>query len=120
MAEGGSFVWPGIRPGYTSVISDETLGKVSMTTVSLIPKVFTIEPLLTEEECNGMIESAEPQMRASSLTRSTQDGSEAVDVDAFRTSSQARFTLGQTASIERVERRAHRLLRRSTHDLPSL
>lgn len=53
--EGGNFQWPGVRVGHTITLSmstdDDLLGEVTMTTLSLNPRAFTIAPLLTDEEC---------------------------------------------------------------------
>ena len=109
--EGGEFVWPGIRPGYSTTVSIPTHGEVKMTTVSLMPKVFTIDKLLADKECEEIIASTEPQMRASTVTTLGKQVDGAVDVDGFRTSTQVRFKLAETPQIEAVERRAHQLLR---------
>ena len=52
--EGGSFMFPGVRIGHnitlqppTSATKDATFGAITLTTLSLQPLIFTIDPLLT-------------------------------------------------------------------------
>lgn len=62
--EGGNFVWPGIRVGHNITLEtgDDKFGFVTLTTLSLQPRVFTIDPLLTKDECKWIIKKAEPEM----------------------------------------------------------
>ena len=52
LIEGGQFVWPGVRVGHnwTVLTSDSVVPEVTITTLSLQPRLFTVEPLLTEYE----------------------------------------------------------------------
>eukprot|EP01044_Picomonas_judraskeda_P016585 COSAG03_NODE_2971_length_2318_cov_17.642632_2_plen_63_part_00 len=43
---------------------------MTLTTLSLQPRVFTIDPLLTEKECNWIIKKAEPEMVESPVSLS--------------------------------------------------
>ena len=54
LIEGGQFVWPGVRVGHNWSVptSDPVVPEVTVTTLSLQPRLFTVEPLLTEHERN--------------------------------------------------------------------
>ena len=53
--------------------ADETFGDVVLTTLSLQPLVFTIDPLLTKKECNHIIKKATPEMANSPVSHIDSD-----------------------------------------------
>jgi hypothetical protein len=109
--EGGNFVWPGIRIGHNITLQtgDEKFGEVTLTTLSLQPRVFTIDPLLTEKECNWIIKKAEPEMIESPVSHIDSDVGKASS--EWRTSTQTRLPKGGGKVISRIEERAHRIIR---------
>lgn len=66
LIEGGQFVWPGVRPGHNWTVHTSTAspvgsgysGKLTITTLALQPRLFTVEPLLTEAERRWIIEQS--------------------------------------------------------------
>lgn len=66
LIEGGMFVWPGVRPGHNWTVTTSTAspvgsgysGKLTITTLALQPRLFTVEPLLTEAERQWIIEQS--------------------------------------------------------------
>ncbi len=109
--EGGNFIWPGIRVGHNITLQtgDEKFGEVTLTTLSLQPRVFTIDPLLTEKECNWVIKKAEPEMVESPVSHIDSDVGKASS--EWRTSTQTRLPKGGGKVISRIETRAHRIIR---------
>ncbi len=55
--EGGSFMWPGVEVGHVYTLSDITL-----TTLSLQPLAFDVDRLLSDEDCEWIIESSKPEL----------------------------------------------------------
>lgn len=72
------------------------------------PRVVVLGNLLSETECEALIESARPRL-ARSLTVQTQTGGEELNPD--RTSSGMFFGRGETELVRRLEARIARLLR---------
>ena len=64
LIEGGQFVWPGVRVGHNWTVptNDPTVPEVVVTTLSLQPRLFIIEPLLTEHE-RSWIKAQAPDAR---------------------------------------------------------
>ncbi len=60
LIEGGQFIWPGVRVGHNWTVptSDPVVPEVVVTTLSLQPRLFTVEPLLTEHERNWIKDQA--------------------------------------------------------------
>ena len=71
------------------------------------PQLVVFGNLLSDEECEGLIDAARPRM-SRSLTVETQSGGEALNAD--RTSNGMFFRRGETELIARVEARIARLL----------
>jgi prolyl 4-hydroxylase len=71
------------------------------------PRVVVFGSLLSDEECNALIESAKPRL-ARSLTVETKTGGEEVNAD--RTSNGMFFQRGETELIRKIEARIARLV----------
>jgi prolyl 4-hydroxylase len=71
------------------------------------PRVVVFDELLTDEECDDLIASAEPRMKRS-LTVAVKTGGEELNDD--RTSDGMFFTRGETTTISRLEARIAKLL----------
>ncbi|MBP7567347.1 MAG: 2OG-Fe(II) oxygenase [Burkholderiaceae bacterium] len=71
------------------------------------PRVVVFGNLLSDEECEALIDAARPRL-ARSLTVATQTGGEEVNAD--RTSDGMFFARGETDVIARIERRIARLV----------
>jgi hypothetical protein len=56
LIEGGIFMWPGIRVGHRVVLPEH----VTLTTLSLIPRVFRVESMITPSECSQIIQTCAP------------------------------------------------------------
>ena len=108
--EGGNFVWPGVRIGYNITLKtgDEEFGDVTLTTLSLQPLVFTMDPLLTKKECKYIIKKATPEMEVSPVSHIDSDIGK--PDSQWRTSTQARLPKGGGKVVSKIERRAHALL----------
>ena len=111
-------------------VGDAALGQVMTTctctcTVSLLPKVFTIDSFLTDDECRRVIATAESRMRPSAerttlrqacllcwvVLGAKKSARPLISLHFARTSSQARFKLAEAQLVAQVEGRAYRLLR---------
>lgn len=73
-----------------------------------LPRAVLLGGLLSDEECDGLIEAARPRM-ARSLTVQTQTGGEEVNPD--RTSNGMFFNRGESDLMRRIEERIARLVR---------
>ena len=82
--------------------------KVNIVTVVKIPRVVVFGNLLSDEECDALIELAQPKL-ARSLTVDNQTGGE--EVNSARTSDGMFFGRAENPVCERVERRLAELLR---------
>lgn len=82
--------------------------KVNIVTVVKIPRVVVFGNLLSDEECDSLIELAQPKL-ARSLTVDNQTGGE--EVNSARTSDGMFFGRAENPVCERVERRLAELLR---------
>ena len=107
--EGGAFVWPGVRPGYTVVIptGDPELPNTTITTLSLVPRVFAVEPLLTHTEAAAIIRNAGSKMGTSKVQ------GVGAQTDEARTSTQIRMLKGADGGgngATRMETRAQAVL----------
>ena len=71
------------------------------------PRVVVFGDLLSQEECEGLIDAARERL-ARSLTVETKTGGEAVNID--RTSDGMFFTRGESPLVQQVEARIARLL----------
>eukprot|EP01043_Picozoa_sp_COSAG02_P058979 COSAG02_NODE_7433_length_3015_cov_4.222565_2_plen_576_part_00 len=118
VVEGGAFIWPGVRVGHTVSLStgDPHFSDVTLTTVSLMPRVFTINPLLTDAECDWIVAAGEQEMRteyqgSTARVDSTKKEGNKKSATGKRTSQQARLPKGGGEVVSRIEARSHRLLR---------
>ena len=82
--------------------------KVDIVTVVKFPRVVVFGNLLSDEECDALIELAQPKL-ARSLTVDNQTGGE--EVNSARTSDGMFFGRAENPVCERVERRLAELLR---------
>lgn len=82
--------------------------RVDVWTVVKHPKVVVFGNLLTEDECEALIELAQPKL-ARSLTVDNQTGGD--EVNSARTSDGMFFNRGENAMCERIEQRLADLLR---------
>lgn len=72
------------------------------------PRLVVFGGLLSDEECDALVELASPRLLRSETVDTATGGSE---INAARTSEGMFFTRGETALIERIERRFATLLR---------
>ena len=99
LIEGGKFVWPGVRVGYNWTVQTSTAspidssysGHLTVKTLSLQPRLFTVEPMLTEAERQWII-----------------DQSPSAQAPGART---PRTTVKDVESLAVIERRMHSILR---------
>ena len=121
LIEGGPFVWPGVRVGYNRTLRriarspDDRQREVVLTTLSLMPLLFRVAPLLNSDECSSIIAQAEPKMAASSVRHAA-----GVVASHGRTSSQCGLAVSEANQVlSQIQTRAHRLLRvGSSHGEP--
>lgn len=81
--------------------------QVRVLSVMQNPRVVVFGNLLSEEECDALVEAARPRL-SRSLTVATQTGGEEVHVD--RTSDGMFFSRGESPLVQRIEERIARLL----------
>ncbi|MBZ8139535.1 2-oxoglutarate-dependent dioxygenase [Rubrivivax gelatinosus] len=72
-----------------------------------LPRIVVFGGLLSDEECDALVELARPRLARSETVDNTTGGSE---VNAARTSDGMFFERGETALIERIERRIAELV----------
>ncbi len=82
--------------------------RVAVLSSMAMPRVVVFGGLLSDEECDALIEAARPRM-SRSLTVATKTGGEEVNDD--RTSQGMFFQRGETALVSRIEARIAKLLR---------
>ncbi len=82
--------------------------RVAVLASMTLPRLVVLGGLLSDEECDALIEAARPRMRRS-LTVAAQTGGE--EVNAARTSQGMFFERGETELAARIEARLARLLR---------
>ncbi|MFT3777843.1 MAG: 2OG-Fe(II) oxygenase [Ottowia sp.] len=81
--------------------------QVAVLTVMAAPRVVVFGGLLSDEECDALIDAARPRM-SRSLTVATRTGGEEVNAD--RTSQGMFFQRGENALVTRIEARIARLV----------
>jgi prolyl 4-hydroxylase len=81
--------------------------QVAVLGVMALPRVVVLGGLLSDEECDALIEAARPRM-SRSLTVATRTGGEEINED--RTSQGMFFQRGENALVQRIEARIARLL----------
>ena len=105
--EGGLFVWPGVEVGFRrhvpvlrpedAYMTDEGGGGrlfgggggVTLVTYSLLPLVFVVDPLLTDEECAYVINETTPLLEVSDISHFDRD--RGLPATKWRRSMQARL-----------------------------
>jgi len=91
LCQGEQFLWNPVRINFTRSVSvsespsDPLPHNVTMTTLSISPRVFYIEEFLTDEECKLIIDEVEPKMERSKVGGSYENAK----LSEVRTSSQA-------------------------------
>lgn len=81
--------------------------QVAVLSVMASPRVIVFGGLLSDEECDALIEAAKPRL-SRSLTVATKTGGEEVNAD--RTSQGMFFQRGESALVQRIEARIARLV----------
>ena len=85
--EGGQFMWPSVRVGHVSTVSNlpGLVGKrIKVETISLQPRVFQIRNFLTDTECDAIRALSEPFMGDSTTVKA--DGDHGKSDSEWRTS----------------------------------
>ena len=68
--EGGSFMWPGVEVGHvTTLRAGAGAEAVTLTTLSLQPLAFSVERLLSDEDCEWIIESSKPELARAAIVK---------------------------------------------------
>jgi prolyl 4-hydroxylase len=106
MAPNPSLPGPGLSDGPSELDAGDRTVRVIASLQT--PRVVVFGGLLSEDECEALVEAARPRL-ARSLTVETQTGGEALNPD--RTSSGMFFQRGESELIARIEARIARLLR---------
>ena len=99
LIEGGQFVWPGVRVGHSwtvetsaaSPVDSSYSGRLTVKTLSLQPRLFTVEPLLTKAERQWIIDQSPSAQAPGARTPKT--------------------TVKDVESLAVIERRMHSILR---------
>ncbi|MBK6867927.1 MAG: 2OG-Fe(II) oxygenase [Burkholderiales bacterium] len=87
--------------------------RVAVLSAMAMPRVVVFGGLLSDEECDALIEAAKPRM-SRSLTVATKTGGEEINDD--RTSQGMFFQRGETELVRRIEARIAKLLRWPVHN----
>jgi prolyl 4-hydroxylase len=105
--EGGQFIWPGVRVGFTQKLTQlpgmEEGQVAEIVTLSLRPLVFEVCNFLKDEECTHIIDLAQSRMHISKVVHNDADRGKADD--EFRTSTQAWVSSAESAVIQEIDRR---------------
>jgi prolyl 4-hydroxylase len=105
--EGGQFIWPGVRVGYKQKVHGLDTGTGVLETLAMEPLVFGVDNFLTVEECDHIIEAAEPSMHNSGVSHMDKDkGRAATD---WRTSTQTWLSSSSSGLIRNVDHRVANL-----------
>lgn len=103
--EGGLFVWPGVRVGYSRTVGfDPQFGAITLVTRSLQPLIFLVDPLLSDDECRHIISIAEPELVASDISQFDDDLEK--PATTWRRSKQARLANDRDSIVTRINNRA--------------
>jgi len=62
LRRGDIWMFPGVEVGHKEILAAENERNVSIKTVSLTPKIFSLSQLVTQEECEQLIEFLKPLM----------------------------------------------------------
>lgn len=114
--EGGNWMWPGVRIGYSRMVQVDTFQKnkdtttmMEMETLSLTPLIVSVKNFITMNECNHIQTMAEPFMEYSQVTLMDKDkGRPASD---FRTSQSTFLEAGKDVILNALEDRTASLTR---------
>jgi len=108
--EGGRFVWPGVREGHiTRVTQLDGLGSIDMRTLSMSPLIFAVDAFLLPEECQFIREAAEPHMKQSGVALMDHDKGKAAT--EWRTSSTFFLPSRRYEGLQPLDRRVAGLTR---------
>lgn len=108
--EGGKFVWPGVRIGHVTQVTElDGLGTLAMRTLSMSPLVFSVDGFLLPEECRYIRDTAEPSLAQSGVALMDKDkGKAATD---WRTSSTYFMATRRYPELKPIDRRVSGLTR---------
>ena len=101
-------VGPDIDTSASPLYVDGGDRRVGVLAVLNNPRVVVLQGLLSDEECEGLIEAARPRMQRSLTVQTTTGGEELNDV---RTSNGMFFNRGESELTRRIEARIARLVR---------
>ena len=105
--EGGSFMWPPVRPGHrVTVPTGQEGSSVTLTTVAIVPRIFTLSRLLTPADAAIVISQAEPEMKTSAVQAQA-----AKDTQESRGRTSTQCLLPESNISRRLGKEIHTLLR---------
>jgi prolyl 4-hydroxylase len=106
--EGGQWVWPGVEKGFIRHIQLDAERNATLKTLSLNPLVLSVDGFLTDEECDWIKMTAEPDMAQSWVSLMDHDKGRP-DTD-FRTS-ETKFLTTPTPEINAIDQKTASLVR---------
>eukprot|EP01043_Picozoa_sp_COSAG02_P004751 COSAG02_NODE_126_length_34895_cov_10.960886_3_plen_430_part_00 len=107
--EGGLFVWPGVRVGYSRTVGfNPQFGAITLVTRSLQPLIFLVDPLLSDHECKHVVSIAEPELVASDISQFDDDLEK--PATTWRRSKQARLANDRDPIVTQINDRAAAVL----------
>eukprot|EP00037_Helgoeca_nana_P033990 m.420139 g.420139 ORF g.420139 m.420139 type:complete len:466 (-) comp32232_c0_seq1:149-1546(-) len=115
--EGGQFLWPGFHIGFErniTVPNGLADGPITLQTLSLRPLAFRVKHFLSGAECKHIVKLSKKHLQPSMVVQQASDNSEEQGTSAAhqsRTSSNTGLSRGATATVLRIERRAHEISR---------
>jgi prolyl 4-hydroxylase len=113
--EGGNWMWPGVRIGYSRMVQVDVFQKnndntmMEIETLSLTPLVVSVKNFITTDECNHIQTMAEPFMEYSQVTLMDKD--EGRPASDFRTSQSTFLEAGKDVILNALEDRTASLTR---------
>jgi hypothetical protein len=116
-AQGGQFLWPGFHIGFErniTVPNGLADGPITLQTLSLRPLAFRVKHFLSGAECKHIVKLSKKHLQPSMVVQQASDNSEEQGTSAAhqsRTSSNTGLSRGATATVLRIERRAHEISR---------
>ena len=107
--QGGQWLWPGVRKGYTRTIRLDDGNNATLETLSLFPLVISVKGFLSDEECTYIQKRAEPDMKHSVVSLMDHDkGREDAD---FRTSQTTFLSSTNSPPLQEIDDRTASLVR---------
>jgi prolyl 4-hydroxylase len=107
--QGGQWLWPPIRKGYTRHIQLDDTHNATLETLSIHPLVLSVQGFLSSQECDTIQQEATPSMQYSSVTLMDHDqGRPASD---FRTSQSTFLPSNGNAVLTAIDDRTASLVR---------